>query len=61
MSFHSLRAEGITGRDVTPFILQKVNDLTKGKSLQASILLTREHHHTNPERKKNLRPDASLT
>ncbi|XP_071350447.1 uncharacterized protein [Trachinotus anak] len=33
------RAEGITGRDVTPFILQKVNDLTKGKSLQANIAL----------------------
>lgn len=33
------RAEGITERDVTPFILQKVNDLTKGKSLQANIAL----------------------
>ncbi|KAK7891883.1 hypothetical protein WMY93_023846 [Mugilogobius chulae] len=29
----------ITGRDVTPFILQKVNELTKGKSLQANIAL----------------------
>ncbi|KAG8012781.1 Pseudouridine-metabolizing bifunctional protein C1861.05 [Nibea albiflora] len=32
-------AKGITGRDVTPSILQKVNDLTKGKSLQANIAL----------------------
>ncbi|XP_041795277.1 pseudouridine-metabolizing bifunctional protein C1861.05 [Chelmon rostratus] len=32
-------AKGIRGRDVTPFILQKVNDLTKGKSLQANIAL----------------------
>ncbi|XP_070687002.1 uncharacterized protein [Pempheris klunzingeri] len=32
-------ARGITGRDVTPFILQKVNDMTKGKSLQANIAL----------------------
>nr|XP_046249295.1 pseudouridine-metabolizing bifunctional protein C1861.05 isoform X2 [Scatophagus argus] len=32
-------ANGITGRDVTPFILQKVNELTKGKSLQANIAL----------------------
>ncbi|XP_073328224.1 uncharacterized protein [Pagrus major] len=32
-------AKGITGRDVTPFILQKVNDLTKGKSLEANIAL----------------------
>ncbi|XP_032379145.1 pseudouridine-metabolizing bifunctional protein C1861.05 [Etheostoma spectabile] len=33
------RAKGITGRDVTPFILQKVNELTEGKSLQANIAL----------------------
>lgn len=32
-------AKGVTGRDVTPFILQKVNELTKGKSLQANIAL----------------------
>ncbi|XP_044049278.1 pseudouridine-5'-phosphate glycosidase isoform X4 [Siniperca chuatsi] len=32
-------AKGITGRDVTPFILQKVNELTKGKSLEANIAL----------------------
>uniref|UniRef100_UPI0037E74A19 uncharacterized protein n=1 Tax=Semicossyphus pulcher TaxID=241346 RepID=UPI0037E74A19 len=32
-------AKGITGRDVTPFILQKVNEMTKGKSLQANIAL----------------------
>ncbi|XP_072291753.1 uncharacterized protein [Eucyclogobius newberryi] len=31
--------KGITGRAVTPFILQKVNELTKGKSLQANIAL----------------------
>uniref|UniRef100_A0AAV2L1W4 SEFIR domain-containing protein n=1 Tax=Knipowitschia caucasica TaxID=637954 RepID=A0AAV2L1W4_KNICA len=29
----------ITGRDVTPYILQKVNKLTKGKSLRANIAL----------------------
>ncbi|XP_062318123.1 uncharacterized protein zgc:136858 isoform X1 [Osmerus eperlanus] len=32
-------SKGITGKDVTPFILQKVNELTKGKSLQANIAL----------------------
>ncbi|XP_034541782.1 pseudouridine-metabolizing bifunctional protein C1861.05 [Notolabrus celidotus] len=32
-------AKGVTGRDVTPFILQKVNEMTKGKSLQANIAL----------------------
>ncbi|KAJ8373715.1 hypothetical protein SKAU_G00042950 [Synaphobranchus kaupii] len=33
--------KGIRGRDVTPFILQMVSELTQGKSLQASILLKR--------------------
>ncbi|XP_034390908.1 pseudouridine-metabolizing bifunctional protein C1861.05 [Cyclopterus lumpus] len=33
------RAKGITGRDVTPFILKMVNELTEGKSLQANIAL----------------------
>ncbi|KTF83979.1 hypothetical protein cypCar_00018363, partial [Cyprinus carpio] len=28
-------SKGVTGRDVTPFILQRVSELTKGKSLQA--------------------------
>ncbi|XP_010888082.2 pseudouridine-metabolizing bifunctional protein C1861.05 isoform X2 [Esox lucius] len=33
------RAKCIRGRDVTPFVLQKVNTLTRGKSLQANISL----------------------
>ncbi|XP_016888510.1 uncharacterized protein LOC103380561 isoform X2 [Cynoglossus semilaevis] len=32
-------AKGITGRDVTPFILQRVSEMTEGKSLQANIAL----------------------
>uniref|UniRef100_A0A8C2DPK4 Zgc:136858 n=1 Tax=Cyprinus carpio TaxID=7962 RepID=A0A8C2DPK4_CYPCA len=32
-------SKGVTGRDVTPFILQRVSELTKGKSLQANIAL----------------------
>ncbi|XP_061629820.1 uncharacterized protein zgc:136858 isoform X6 [Phyllopteryx taeniolatus] len=32
-------ARGITGKDVTPNILQRVNELTQGKSLQANIAL----------------------
>ncbi|KAM6960566.1 uncharacterized protein FYW47_009136 [Aplochiton taeniatus] len=31
--------QGIRGKDVTPFILEKVNKLTQGKSLQANIAL----------------------
>ncbi|KAI7811979.1 uncharacterized protein zgc:136858 [Triplophysa rosa] len=31
--------KGVTGRDVTPFVLQCVNELSKGKSLQANIAL----------------------
>lgn len=37
--FLLLSSKGVSGRDVTPFILQKVNELTQGRSLQASILL----------------------
>lgn len=33
----------VTGRDVTPFILQRVSELTKGKSLQANIALIRNN------------------
>nr|XP_057942316.1 uncharacterized protein zgc:136858 [Doryrhamphus excisus] len=32
-------ARSITGGDVTPYILQRVNDLTEGKSLQANMAL----------------------
>ena len=28
----------MSGKDVTPFVLQRVNQLTNGKSLEASIL-----------------------
>uniref|UniRef100_H3DEZ4 Zgc:136858 n=1 Tax=Tetraodon nigroviridis TaxID=99883 RepID=H3DEZ4_TETNG len=33
------RAEGLTGGEVTPFVLQKVNDLTRGQVLRANIAL----------------------
>ncbi|XP_015246498.1 PREDICTED: pseudouridine-metabolizing bifunctional protein C1861.05-like [Cyprinodon variegatus] len=35
----AVSVQGIKGRDVTPFILQKVSELTQGKSLQANIAL----------------------
>ena len=35
---YSNRESSIVGKDVTPFVLQRVNELTKGQSLQASIL-----------------------
>ncbi|KAK2539643.1 pseudouridine-metabolizing bifunctional protein c1861.05-like [Columba guinea] len=33
------RSKGITGKELTPFMLQKINELTDGKSLDSSILL----------------------
>ncbi|OXB70331.1 UNVERIFIED_CONTAM: hypothetical protein H355_002209 [Colinus virginianus] len=33
------RSKGITGKELTPFLLQKINELTSGKSLDSSILL----------------------
>ena len=34
------REKGTQGKEVTPYILQRVNELTSGRSLQASIHLT---------------------
>lgn len=33
------RSKGIRGKEVTPFLLQKLTELTDGKSLDSSILL----------------------
>ncbi|XP_062445770.1 uncharacterized protein LOC134148060 isoform X3 [Rhea pennata] len=33
------RSKGITGKEVTPFLLQKINELTNGKSLDSNIAL----------------------
>lgn len=33
------RDQGVLGKEVTPFVLQRVNDITEGQSLQSSILL----------------------
>ncbi|XP_077567312.1 uncharacterized protein LOC144192131 [Stigmatopora nigra] len=35
--------KGITGRDVTPYLLQRVNQMTEGKSLQANMALIRNN------------------
>ena len=35
---YSNRESSVAGKDVTPFVLQRVNELTEGQSLQASIL-----------------------
>ena len=40
ISLPGFRNKGISGKEVTPFVLQRVNQLTKGKSLEASILLS---------------------
>ena len=34
---------GISGREVTPFILKRVNELTKGKSLEANLALVQNN------------------
>jgi len=33
------RAKGIHGKDLTPFLLQRLNDMSKGKSMQANLAL----------------------
>ncbi|KAJ1654119.1 hypothetical protein IWQ61_005892 [Dispira simplex] len=42
-AIHEASELGITGKDVTPFLLQKVNKLTQGKSLQANIALIKNN------------------
>jgi len=48
--FNNYRCLRITGKDVTPFMLKKVNELMDGKSLEASILFSEYvniiFHHT---------------
>uniref|UniRef100_A0A8D0G9H2 Carbohydrate kinase PfkB domain-containing protein n=1 Tax=Sphenodon punctatus TaxID=8508 RepID=A0A8D0G9H2_SPHPU len=42
-------AKGIIGKELTPFLLQRVNELTHGKSLDSSILLLKkEKRKANP-------------
>lgn len=36
-------AQGVTGKDVTPFLLQRIFELTEGKSLEANIALVRNN------------------
>ncbi|KAJ1969806.1 hypothetical protein IWQ62_000384 [Dispira parvispora] len=42
-AIHEASELGITGKDVTPFLLHKVNELTQGKSLQANIALIKNN------------------
>jgi len=34
---------GVTGREITPFILSRLNDLTQGESLRANLALIRNN------------------
>lgn len=36
---------GIKGKDVTPFLLKRVNDRSKGESLKANIALVKNNAH----------------
>uniref|UniRef100_A0A8D0GI40 Carbohydrate kinase PfkB domain-containing protein n=1 Tax=Sphenodon punctatus TaxID=8508 RepID=A0A8D0GI40_SPHPU len=47
-------AKGIIGKELTPFLLQRVNELTHGKSLDSSILLLKKEKRYNPPSHPNL-------
>jgi len=59
-------AKQILGKDVTPYLLDRIKDLTEGKSLQTNIALVKNnarvgaqiavafHHETHPSLKKKL-------
>jgi pseudouridylate synthase len=38
-------AKGVLGRDITPFLLKRVNELTSGKSLASNIALVKNNTH----------------
>lgn len=40
---HEAQYRGIAGRDVTPFLLAKLHDLSKGATLKANIDLVRSN------------------
>ena len=40
---------GITGKKVTPFLLQRIFDLTQGRSLQTNIALVRNNARLGAE------------
>jgi len=43
------RTKNISGKEITPYVLQRVNELTKGKSLEASILVVANPKFGFPE------------
>eukprot|EP00672_Neobodo_designis_P021371 CAMPEP_0174843976 /NCGR_PEP_ID=MMETSP1114-20130205/10840_1 /TAXON_ID=312471 /ORGANISM="Neobodo designis, Strain CCAP 1951/1" /LENGTH=319 /DNA_ID=CAMNT_0016078209 /DNA_START=27 /DNA_END=983 /DNA_ORIENTATION=+ len=42
-SLEEVQAKGIAGREVTPYVLQRVNELTEGRSLKTNIALVRHN------------------
>ncbi|XP_072256317.1 uncharacterized protein [Pyxicephalus adspersus] len=42
-ALNEARLQGIRGKDVTPFILQRVNELTSGRSLESNIALVKNN------------------
>ncbi|MCZ4266519.1 pseudouridine-5'-phosphate glycosidase [Rhodobacteraceae bacterium R_SAG6] len=47
-------AQGVTGKDVTPFLLQRIFELTEGRSLEANIALVRNNARLAAEIAKEL-------
>jgi pseudouridine-5'-phosphate glycosidase len=45
-ALHELDAQGVTGQDVTPFLLRRVVDRTEGRSLVANLALVRNNAAT---------------
>jgi pseudouridine-5'-phosphate glycosidase/pseudouridine kinase len=43
LALQAAESEGIKGKEVTPYVLQRVNQLTGGKSLQANVSLLRHN------------------
>lgn len=48
-AIQSAQEEGINGKDITPYLLKRINERTKGKSLQTNIALVKNNARVGSE------------
>lgn len=54
------QAQGVHGKDVTPFLLQRINELTKGRSMRANLALLLNNARLAAQIAKSLRQSQHL-
>ena len=56
---HEAQEQGIHGKEVTPFLLQRINELTNGKSMKANLALLLNNARLAAQIAKSLHADRS--